>query len=158
MKLVLLIGIVIVSLYILSDDKKLFEKIRSKLHNNRSIQLLILLIMFYLIYNDYPLYYTIPFTLFFLFTLYNGKLSSFTTNSKILSKISNKFSNILEGFKSILDDPDQRVEEVEEEEEEKDEDDKKKMINELLEELDKDGDEYDILMEAHGEEEEEEEE
>lgn len=157
MKLVLLIGIVIVSLYILSDDKKLFEKIRSKLHNNRSIQLLILLIMFYLIYNDYPLYYTIPFTLFFLFTLYNGKLSSFTTNSKILSKISNKFSNILEGFKSILDDPDQRVEEEDQdviEEEEKDEEDKKKMIDELLEELDKDGDEYDILMEAHNGEEE----
>ena len=162
MKLVLLIGIVIMSLYILSDDKTLFEKIRLKFYKNRSIQLLILLIMFYLIYNDYPLQYTIPLTLFFLFTLYNG---SGSTCAPVFSKISNKFKHILEGFKSILDDPNVvgreeeeeqvRIEtDVEEQEvEEEDEKDTKRMIDELLDELDKEGSisEYDIMKEAHSE-------
>jgi hypothetical protein len=104
--------------------------------------------MFYLVYNNYPLTYTIPFAGLFFIAVCGTKINFNDFFNKRIKKIIEGFegfSNILEDKYEDEDEDDNRYEE-EVYENEEDEDDKTKMLDELLDELD---DKYSVLEEAH---------
>lgn len=159
MRHLILIAIVLLFIFILSDDKQLVQGVINKLYKNRSVQLLLLLIMFYLVYNNYPLTYTIPFASIFFLALCGPKLNF----NRLFNK---KIKRMVEGFEGLTkmfeidddknnDEDDEDDEEYEEEMMNEDEDDdmaseteedRTKRLDKLLDQMDE---HYEILEEAH---------
>ena len=154
MRHLILICIVLLAIFILSDDKQFVKKVMGKLYKNRSVQLLMLLVMFYLVYNNYPLIYTIPFAGLLFLAMFGGKMNWHELFNQ-------KLSHFVEGFKSVLDQDDeeddhnrtiqdhQEVEDQWEQDEQdhyQEEDDKSKRLDELLDQMDQ---QFEVMEEAH---------
>lgn len=153
MRHLILICIVLLAIFILSDDKQFVKKVMGKLYKNRSIQLLMLLVMFYLVYNNYPLIYTIPFAGLLFLAMFGGKMNWHELFNQ-------KLSHFVEGFKSVLDQDDEddhnrTIQDHQEEEEQweqdeqdhyQEEDDKSKRLEELLDQMDQ---QFEVMEEAH---------
>lgn len=153
MRHLILIVIILLFIFVLSDDKKFVQGIMNKLYKNRSVQLLLLLIMFYLVYNNYPLTYTIPFTGLFFLAVCGCKVNFHELFNKRVKKLMEGF----EGLGKMLDIGDDDEAEYEEEyeegeiyeeedEEEEEEEDRTKRLDELLDKMDE---QYTVLEEAH---------
>lgn len=151
MRHLILIAIILLFIFVLSDDKRFVQGIMNKLYKNRSVQLLLLLIMFYLVYNNYPLTYTIPFAGLFFLALFGAKVNFHELFNKKVKKIMEGF----EGLGKMLDideegnNEEQYEEEYEQdqnEEEDDEEEDRTKMLDHLLDKMDE---QYAVLEEAH---------
>lgn len=149
MRHLILIVIILLFIFVLSDDKQFVQNIMNKLYKNRSVQLLLLLIMFYLVYNNYPLTYTIPFAGLFFLAISGAKLNFHELFNKRVKKLIEGF----EGLGKMLgddEDDDAKEDEAEgeyyEEDETDEEDDKAKMLDALLDKMDE---QYTVLEEAH---------
>lgn len=145
MRHLILIVIILLFIFVLSDDKRFVQGIMNKLYKNRSVQLLLLLIMFYLVYNNYPLTYTIPFAGLFFLAVCGAKVNFHELFNKRVKKLMEGF----EGLGKMLESGEEEEEAEYEDEEQSDEDeeeDKRKMLDELLDKMDE---QYTVLEEAH---------
>lgn len=150
MRHLILIVIILLFIFILSDDKKFVQSIINRLYKNRSVQLLLLLIMFYLVYNNYPLTYTIPFAGFFFLAIFGKKINFHELLNKKVKKLMEGFEGLGKMLESNEDeDEDEEYEDEEyEDNDNENEDDRTKRLDELLDKMDE---QYSILEEAHKE-------
>lgn len=152
MRHLILIVIILLFIFVLSDDKKFVQGIMNKLYKNRSVQLLLLLIMFYLVYNNYPLTYTIPFAGLFFLAVCGAKVNFHELFNKRVKKLMEGFEGLGKMLESDDEEEEGEYEEGEYEErdvyeaEEDEEEDKTKMLDELLDKMDE---QYTVLEEAH---------
>lgn len=152
MRHLILIVIILLFIFVLSDDKKFVQGIMNKLYKNRSVQLLLLLIMFYLVYNNYPLTYTIPFAGLFFLAVCGAKVNFHELFNKRVKKLMEGFEGLGKMLESDGEEEEGEYEEGEYEErdvyeaEEDEEEDKTKMLDELLDKMDE---QYTVLEEAH---------
>lgn len=158
MRHLILIAIVLLFIFILSDDKQLVQGVMNKLYKNRSVQLLLLLIMFYLVYNNYPLTYTVPFAAVFFLALCGPKLNVNRFFNKRIKRLVEGFEGFTKMFE-IDDEGGDEEEELQDEEYEEEmmdgegddmasetEEDRTKRLDQLLDQMDE---HYEILEEAH---------
>lgn len=147
MRHLILIVIILLFIFVLSDDKKFVQGIMNKLYKNRSVQLLLLLVMFYLVYNNYPLTYTIPFAGLFFLAVCGAKVNFHELFNKRVKKLMEGFEGLGKMLESDSEEEEEGEEgEYEEYEESDEEEDKTKMLDELLDKMDE---QYTVLEEAH---------
>jgi hypothetical protein len=144
MRHLILIVIILLFIFVLSDDKRFVQGIMNKLYKNRSVQLLLLLIMFYLVYNNYPLTYTIPFAGLFFLAVCGAKVNFHELFNKRVKKLMEGFEGLGKMLESGEEDEYEEGDEYEAEEDE--EEDRTKMLDELLDKMDE---QYTVLEEAH---------